>query len=71
MMNATERLAKADRVAAKLVAEYGKSEDLAQAIALWMVLHGCYKLRKATMSAFLAGPKGAERFRKEIIARWS
>lgn len=65
-MTRTEKLAKAARVQAKLVAEYGKSEDLAEAMALWMVLNGCYKVKKATMVAFLAGPGGAERFRSEI-----
>lgn len=65
-MTRSEKLAKAARVQAKLVAEHGKSEDLAEAMALWMVLNGCYKIKKATMAAWLAGPRSADRFRSEI-----
>lgn len=66
-MTRNEKLAKATRIQAKLVADHDKAEDFAEAMALWMVLNGCYKIKKATIAAFLAGPRAAERFRSEIV----
>ncbi len=68
-MTIAEKFAKAERIQAKLIAEYKKEKDFAEAMALWMVLNGCYKVKRAIMAAFLAGPSAAERFRSEIESR--
>jgi hypothetical protein len=67
-MNITEKLAKASRIKAKLVKDYGKAPDFAEAMSLYMVMTGDYSIRRTSMPVFLAGEKGAAKFRARIEA---
>ena len=65
-MTAAEKLAKAARIADKLVAEHGMAQDFAEAMGLNMVRTGDYSIKRNRMPVFLAGPNGAAKFRAEI-----
>jgi len=65
-MKVSEKIAKAKRIKAKLIADHGKDSDFAEAMALWMVLNNEYKIKRATMAAFLAGPNASERLRRDL-----
>ena len=67
-MNAADKIAKADRIKAKLVADKSMAEDFAEAMGLYMVLTGDYSVKRARMPVFLAGENGADKFRAQINA---
>ena len=66
-MTAEEKLAKATRIQPKLI-ERGIEADFAEAMALCMVMTGCYKVNTTRMRTFFAGPNGADKFRAAINA---
>ena len=66
-MTAAEKIAKAERIAFKLVNKYGMAADFAKAMGLNMVRTGDYSVKRNRMPVFLAGPKGAEKFREAIL----
>jgi hypothetical protein len=63
----TAKIEKAARVTANILKKKpDMTPDFAEAMGLLMVLTGDYSIKRNRMKVFLAGEKGAARFRKQL-----